>query len=305
MDHMQNVTNEDLTPLERDWLICEEVRRTIVSTSHDLFNYWPFPKSNATDVSARGPQAHLAIEKSLKFILAKACSKVDRTHDLENLLGELEQVQKDRAQFLETAFQEAREFYCINPEKEGLEHTKSLSSYLNETGNGAFFQLMRYWHIEQRTNQSMERIIKLIPVLHLELLHAIDVLHEIPDTQWTVNDRVDIAVTRETTERASSILAYNDDPNCPAKECFRFFRQHQARSAAMAEAIKGKFQVAGPEFNRFLEQSYQNLKSSTDPAVRYFIAKAAGEMECDLPTPPKKYKVSTTITDNLNAIAQT
>ena len=285
MDHMQKVTNEELTPYERDWLIREEVRRTIVSTSHELFNYWPFPKSNATDVSARGPQAHLAIEKSLKFFLAEAGSNVDRTHDLENLLGELEQVQKDCAQFLETAFQEAREFYCINPEKEGLEHTKSLSSYLNETGNGAFFQLMRYWHIEQRTNQSMERIIKLMPVLHLELLYAIHVLHEIRDTQRTVNDRVDIAVTRETTERASSILAYNDNPDCPARECNRYFSQYQTRSAAMAEAIKRKFQVAGPEFNRFLEQSYQNLKPSTDPAVRYFIAKVAGEMECDLSTP--------------------
>lgn len=146
---------------------------------------------------------------------------------------------------------------------------------------------MRYWHIEEPPIQSMEGIIKLIPVLHLELLHAIDVLHEIPDTQWTVNDRVDIAVTRETTERASSTLAYTDNPDCPARECIRFFRQYQSRSAAMAEAIKGKFQVSGSEFNLFLEQSYQNLKSSTDPAVRYFVAKAAGEMECDLPTPPE------------------
>ena len=285
MDQRQNVTNEELTCRDRHWLIREEVRRTIVSTSHELFNYWPFPKSNAIDVSARGPQAHLAIEKSMKFILNEAGVRTDNRHNLKDLLDELETVKKESAEFLETAFLEARNFYSINSRKKGLGHARSLSGYLNETGNEKFFQLMRYWHIEQPTDQSMQRIIKLVPVLHLELLYAIGVLHEIPDTQRTVNDRVDIAVTRETTERASSILAYNDNPDCPARECIRFFRQYETRSAAMAEAIKRKFQVGGPEFNSFLERSYQNLKSSTDPAVRYFLAKAAGEMECGLPTP--------------------
>ena len=285
MDQRQNVTNEELTCQDRHWLIREEVKRTIDSTSHELFNYWPFPKSQAIDVSARGPQAHMAIEKSMKFILDKAGVKTENRHNLKDLLDELETVKKESANFLETAFLEARKFYGINSRKKGLGHARSLSGYLNETGNEKFFQLMRYWHIEKPTIESMERVIKLIPVLHLELLHAIDVLHEIPDTQRTVNDRVDIAVTRETTERASSILAYNDNSDCPARECIRFFSQYETRSAAMAEAIKRKFQVGGPEFNSLLEQSFQNLKASTDPAVRYFIAKAAREIECDMSTP--------------------
>ena len=120
MDQRQKVTNEELTPYERDWLIREEVRRTIVSTSHDLFNYWTFPKSNAIDVSARGPQAHLAIEKSMKFILNEAGVETEDQHSLKILLDELEKHQKGSAQFLETAFLEARKFYGINSGKKGL-----------------------------------------------------------------------------------------------------------------------------------------------------------------------------------------
>ena len=268
--------SQTLSECDQKFLIVEEVRHSINSVQTDLFNYFPFPKSEAKSVSQRGPEAHLSIEKAMKFLLHRKAVKTGRSHGLESLLNLMNEADKE---YLERAFREAVEFYLINPTDNGMGHTESLAKYLDKTGSEKFFTLMRYWHIENPTEDKMNKIIKLIPAIHSELLYAmLELLMPIHAPLRTVNDRVEDQIIRTTTEsQDASRLPYDGTLDCAASECIRWVRRYGTRKEAMTDAIKQRFQVSGyPEINDLFENSYHTLKHLNDPAVRFFIAQADG-----------------------------
>ena len=284
--------NRELSEYDRRLLIGEEVEHAIRNTQNNLFNYYPFPKSTLIAASSVGPEAHLAIEKSMKFLLKALGKEPGCEHGLDKLLGLMSEttttfLNKEGIntefrikEFLKKAFLEAIGFYQIDPNKKDMCHTKSLEKYLCETGNCKFFQFIRYWHTDKPDENEVEKVIKLIPAIHLELLYAMyELLEPHHYAPWTVNDRVEVSVMRETTESGrADRLQYDENPDCAAREFMRWIRRQGTRRDAMAAAIKRDFQISDhPEINELMRTGCENLKKLDDPAVRFFIAQAEGQ----------------------------
>ena len=88
--------NRELSEYDRRLLIREEVEHAIRNTQNNLFNYYPFPRSTAIAVSQVGPQAHLSIEKAMKFLLKAQGKTTKPEHDLAKLLGLMSETTKCR-----------------------------------------------------------------------------------------------------------------------------------------------------------------------------------------------------------------
>ena len=206
--------------------------------------------------------AHLSIERAMKFLISEADGPTIQKHDLSLLLNELRQQERTSAEFLDEAFKEAVQHYQYNPNMPRMKHLQSLERYLKATGSGKDFQDIRYWEL----NQSTEEILvgQIYPALHLEILRAVSELLMPPgETKKTISLRVEMAVQEAMLPQN---LAY-----APGESYIKWLREFETCRKAIRNGVRESAALPDDEFTReTIKEAHEQLRSSKDPAVKYF-----------------------------------
>ena len=129
------------------------------------------PEITISRIMNRGPIAHLAIERVLKFLIEKANGTWEEHRNLHTHLEVLRKDDASSVAFLEMAFDDAVQHYRINPDSPGKNHFKNLVDYLAMTGSASAFNNMRYWELKQPLNEDLIRRLSL--QIHYEILKGI------------------------------------------------------------------------------------------------------------------------------------
>ena len=228
---------------------------------------------NFIQLTNRAPIAHINIEKAMKVLIDKAGidSKNKKSHELANLYRELEDCDKEAAEFLSTAFLDAVDCFDINTKFDQFNHLTSLDAYLAKAGTEQVFQELRYWSLGESDRSSLFKFI-VLPI-HRELLYSLwcFIADENPNP-GTVSNRIEREVNRamyrdmtwgrEETEKEQSIRWYTN----------WLFKEHRSCRDALKEAVEVKFLVKpGDDFiTQTLRNSLEILKKSEDAAARHF-----------------------------------
>ena len=217
----------------------------------------------------RASIAHLSIERVMKFIINQAGGPLTKNHDLPSQFNELRQHQPESAKFLEEAFHDAIRHYNYNPNAPRKKHLKSLQAYLKATGSDKSFQDIRYWELTQSTDKGVIHEIHLL--LHIELLHALEQIILNPNLpKDTVSERVERAVI-DAMEQTGE-LHYNKGTNreCYVKSYFEWVRTFKNCREAIRTAFDEQLTNADDLRSTIIKKVQQDLKNSTDSAVKYF-----------------------------------
>ena len=94
------------------------------------------PETMIVQLTNRGPMAHLAIERGLKALIANATGNRNSIHSLNRLYRDLKGCDKNSADFLDEAFDDAVRFYGYSVDDKGFGHFRSLDEYLSKVGTG-------------------------------------------------------------------------------------------------------------------------------------------------------------------------
>ena len=238
------------------------------------------PETMIVQLTNRVPMAHLAIERGLKALIANATGSRDPIHSLNRLYRDLQGCDKNSADFLDEAFDDAVRFYGYNINDKGFGHFRSLDEYLSKVGTGRAFDALRYWAIGE--SPEGENPIPFISLaIHRELLVAVWWLFILTQQdivkgrRESVSRRVERIVTdamfngrrisysSEDTEKERSVHWYVD----------WLSKKHTTRCSALDEAVRKKFFVKDDPFVvQTLHDAYEDLRQSKDPAVRYYIS---------------------------------
>ena len=201
--------------------------------------------------------AHLSIERAMKFLISEACGPTVQKHDLSLLLNKLRQQEPTSAEFLDKAFKEAVQHYRYNPNMPRMKHLQCLERYLKATGSNKNFQDIRYWEL----NQSTEEILvgQIYPALHLEILRAVSELLMPPgETKKTISLRVEIAVQEAMLPQN---LTY-----APGKSYIKWLREFETRREAIRNGVRESAALPDDELIReTIKEAHEKLRSFKRP----------------------------------------
>ena len=208
------------------------------------------PGITLVQIMNRAPLAHLSIERALKFLIDQNGGSHKPHHNLHTHLDHLRQLDPRTTLFLDKAFEVATEFYFAS------------------VGTADAFDRMRYWELNQSTNDNL--IKKISITIHGEILRAISEIY-LGDNrnQETVVDRVEriahdamfsgnLMVYSPGSERAASVKNY-----------IRWVVGHPSRKEALGDAIQRDFRVGDDVMNEIIATAYKTLTESRDPAIKY------------------------------------
>ena len=228
-----------------------------------------FTELTVAQVMNRVSLAHLSIERAMKFIITEAQGPLIKNHDLPSRLKELRQHEPDSAKFLEEAFGEAVQHYRYNANAGYMEHLKSLETYLEATGSDKDFQDIRYWELTQSTDEILVRQIYL--TLHMELLHALKEILLAPQRpKDTISARVERAVRDAMSPRGELSYTEGTDKERSVKAYIEWRGEFGNRREAITAAFREGIENADDFMVEVIRKAYQEIASSTDPAVKYF-----------------------------------
>ena len=210
----------------------------------------------------------------------------DQHHDLHLHLKTLRECSPARATQLDEAFSATVLFYGLNPNRRELRHLESLDDYLSVVGTANAFQKMRYWELDQPTDDPL--IGKVWLPIHSEILRATEqlFLREGRRVQ-TIIDRVERAVHGALlpsdrlgyspgTEQEQSVIAY-----------IKWVKTFPSRREAFASAVQQKFSVGDDYANHMVLTAYRTLAELNDAAVSFFVSRSAVlPSQPREPTPP-------------------
>ena len=223
----------------------------------------------AAQVMNRVSIAHLSIERAMKFVITEAGGPLIKNHDLPSRLNELRQLEPDSAKFLEEAFEDAVHHYRYNSNATHMKHLKSLDTYLDATGSDESFQDIRYWELTQSTNEMILRTTYI--TLHMELLHAMSEILLAPDRpKDTASTRVEMTVRDAMFSNRELSYSPGSDKERSVESYIEWLKGFESLTDAISHAFR-EGASARDEFRTvILREAYQELSTSTDPAVRYF-----------------------------------
>ena len=229
------------------------------------------PEIMIVQVVNRIPPAHLAIEKTLKFLIVNAGGEFKENHQLHSQLEKFREYAPTDAEFLDRAFAEATEFYSFNHNVEDLKHLNSLNSYLSTVGTECAFIKMRYWDLEQ--TKSYKIIWQAWIPLHLEILHALrEILLEKKAYRNTIKDRVERQVRGAMYPSRELSYAPGTQEEEQVKTYRSWIKQHETAKEALREVVQKQFNTEHELRDKIAKDAYQTLLSSQDPAIRYFAS---------------------------------
>ena len=225
------------------------------------------PDHMLVEITNRAAIAHLAIERGLKYLLARACGTVKHKHSLGQFYKQLSELDKTTADQLADAFDDAVQFFGYNPNSNGFGHLRSLQTYLSLTGSDDAFQGLRYWAIGEPEHRAMQT---LFLVLHRELLYFLTRLF------WTAPETVSTRV-----ERRISDALYNNrhisggEGDTETETSVRLYqawlRSHDSGRHVIRDIKRSAFDVGDEFANRIVREAYDGLSASEDDAVQYFL----------------------------------
>ena len=213
--------------------------------------------------------AHLSIERAMKFVIMEAGGPLTKNHDLPSRLYELRQHEPESAKFLEKAFEDAVRNYRYNANATHMKHLKSLDTYLEATGSDDSFQDIRYWELNQSTNETILRMIYV--TLHMELLHAMSEILLAPERpKDTVSTRVERAVRDAMFSSRELIYSPGSEKERSVESYIAWLKGFKGFREALTAAFKVGVATSDDFMAGILGKAHRTLIESTDPAVRYF-----------------------------------
>ena len=225
------------------------------------------PEVTVIQVMNRAPIAHLAIERTLKFLTKAAGGNFEETHTLNRHREALSKCDPDAEDFLSRAFEEAVRFYRYNTNAVELKHLRSLSQYFQETGTDDAFQKMRYWELGQSLEDVLIRRVNLR--IHREILLALQQLLIRSDkyVPKTITHRVDALIKQPILVK----LGYQ--PGSPRERAIKSLLHSHAQGKSwrsiLNDAVQSGFDLGDGSLNKDISDVYQQLLQSDDPALRY------------------------------------
>ena len=227
---------------------------------------------NLVQLTNRAPIAHLAIERGIKALIFDATGDIEHGHALPKLFQILAHADPDAAEFLSVAFNDAVEFFGLNPNAKSFEHLRTLPEYFARTGGQKAFEVYRYWALGETFDRN-EPIPPLILPIHREILCSLESRIG-PGPDKTVTGRVEDHLRYAMFEGRDMMYASGDVKKKESIDRYVnwLFKEHQTRCSALEEAVPLEFNVADDEFiKQTLEAAHAELNQSSDPAVRYLI----------------------------------
>ena len=226
----------------------------------DLFGYGNVQLAN------RVPVAHLAIERSIKALVADVAGTFDSTHSLHELYQSLKKHDQASARFLAYVFQDAVVFYGYNTNAPDFRHLRTIDDYLSKTGNQNAFDAFRYLVIDENPKGGdPTRYVFLM--LHRELLCAqVSLLGWAP--KQTVSQRVETRLN-DALFRHRRISISSGDPELKISSDWYhnwLFDVHTTRRDALQDAVSMKFKISDDELiEQTLIDAYEELKQEKIP----------------------------------------
>ena len=241
------------------------------------------PAYNAMQVGDFVEQTHVAIDKGLKWAIAKAGGHPRQTHSLQALVQDLSALDDDQMilAYLRECFIAAREFYRIDISRPEFRHIKTFDSYINKVGGKKVYDEARYAtlnavSIEDFSSGSFspEALRYVFPQAHIEILRALERL-ELYDS-WQENlphkDNVIARVEREVFHQIINSL--NDYSAIEGGEILEVFEEWNddidCYVDALETAVRNNFnEDSCGDMGDVLRIAYTKLLRSEDPAVKY------------------------------------
>ncbi len=241
------------------------------------------PAYNAMQVGDFVEQTHVAIDKGLKWAIAKAGGHPRQTHSLQALLQDLGNLDNGQIilDYLREAFIAARKFYCIDISRPEFRHIKTLDSYVNKVGGKEVYHEARYGTLNAMTKEgfssgsfSREALRCVFPQAHIEILRALERL-ELYDSWQENNSDKDNVITRVERQVLNQIVdSVNDYSAAMRGEIIEPFKKWyegvDCYVNALEIAVRNRFtEDSCGEMRNVLSDAYAKLLNSEDPAVKY------------------------------------
>lgn len=228
------------------------------------------PEANTVNLIDPLSTAHLAIERALKALISDAGGTYGHTHGLNKLYRCLGDCNQEIFQYLAKAFNDAVGFFGYNVNVKGLRQFRSIEEYLAKVGTERTYQQLRYWAIEESTEEN-SAISYISLQIHRELLWALWVGFW-PKRRDTVSIRVEREVTR-AIERQISFTTEDQGTELPIARYMNWMAgKHRTHCAALKFLVRVGFAAIGDAYlETALRKSYDDLRQSADPAVRYYL----------------------------------
>ena len=254
-----------------------DYKRTIIGFSLDdvihILEHEPVqpdmvPEITISRIMNRGPIAHLAIERALKFLIEKANGTWEEHHNLHTHLEVLRKDDANSAAFLETAFGDAIQHYRINADSPGKSHFKNLVDYLAMTGSETAFKNMRYWELKQSLDEDLVRRLNL--QIHYEILRGIrEAVVSTGQPSKTVKDRVKRALEDAILPASEMVYIMGSDKRKAVEAYRNWILGYETNEEALADAFQKNFQIGDEFMNSAARRAFEILSNATDPAVKY------------------------------------
>ena len=226
------------------------------------------PEITISRIMNRGPIAHLAIERALKFLIEKANGTWEEHHNLHTHLEVLRKDDANLVGFLEKVFDDAVQHYRINPNSTGKNHFRNLVEYLAMTGSASAFNNMRYWELKQSLNEALIRRLSL--QIHYELLKGIrEAVISTGQPSETVKDRVERALEDSILPANEMAYIIGSEKQEAVEAYLSWVLGYETNEEALADAFQKGFQIGDEFMNSVARQAFETLANATDPAVKY------------------------------------
>ena len=228
-------------------------------------------------------QTHVAIDKGLKWAIAKAGGHPRQTHSLQALVQDLSALDDGQIflDYLRECFIAARKFYRIDISRPEFRHIKTFDSYINRVGGKKVYDEARYSTLNAVSEGdfssgsfSPEALRYVFPQAHIEILRALERLELYASRQENHSDK-DNVIARVEREVFNQIIdSLNDYSAIEGGEILEVFEAWNEDIDCYVDdletAVRNNFnEDSYGHMGDVLRIAYTKLLSSKDPAVKY------------------------------------
>ena len=241
------------------------------------------PAYNAMQVGDFVEQTHVAIDKGLKWAIAKAGGHPRQTHSLQALVQDLSALDDGQIflDYLRECFIAARKFYRIDISRPEFRHIKTFDSYINRVGGKKVYDEARYSTLNAVSEEdfssgsfSPEALRYVFPQAHIEILRALEGLKSYDSWQENLPHKDNVISRVERQVFHQIIDSLNDYSAIEGGEILEVFEAWNEDIDCYVDdlefAVRNNFNDDScGEMGDVLRIAYTKLLNSKDPAVKY------------------------------------
>ena len=268
---------------QAEFLLFKQIRNVRERVEQNPIKRDAIPGYNAMQVGDFVEQTHVAIDKGLKWAIAKAGGHPRQTHSLQALVQDLSALDDGQIflDYLRECFIAARKFYRIDISRPEFRHIKTFDSYINRVGGKKVYDEARYSTLNAMTKEdfssgsfSPEALRYVFPQAHIEILRALERLELYASRQENHSDK-DNVIARVEREVFNQIIdSLNDYSAIEGGEILEVFEAWNEDIDCYVDdletAVRNNFnEDSYGHMGDVLRIAYTKLLSSKDPAVKY------------------------------------